>query len=45
MPSRRSDASIASMRCLRDSPRSFGPFPIGQNAFVAMTTWSRGATP
>jgi hypothetical protein len=28
--------------CFRDSPRSFGPSPIGQNTFVASTYDSRG---
>ena len=32
---------MASNRCLRDRPRSFGPSPIGKNALVAITAWSR----
>ena len=32
---------MASNRCLRERPRSFGPSPMEKNALVAMTTCSR----
>ena len=41
MPSRFSEASIASMMCLRDRPRAFGPGPIGLKTLVATTTSCR----
>ena len=37
VPSRRSEASTAARMCLRDSPRSLGPGPIGKKTLVAST--------
>ncbi len=41
MFSRRSDASMPDMMCLRDRPPLFSPDPIGMYTFVASTKSSR----